>query len=748
MAEFRIFPFLDEALLKAEISAPYASRTPAVWPSEASAVRTDRSLWNIVGKCNLAAFYRLIGMSLTNPANVLSAWKWWIGRDVESHITELAKSAGVYVASGVKHWIPDVMLAIEMDAVTLDPATNDPYVVEVKSFAGYYATKEIITENKPKLENLIQICLYLLEAQNGKHLKEIIRKSLADRARLDANRRPHRNRCEADLKALEMMSDNPVKGKLVYVDRGEAERKEFTIEIFEEFDGCHYPMVDGVPFKIFTLESVYDRYKTLQTYWFAARAEAVRRLNAKGITPPDFTTLVLDPRDIQENMEPRTLTAIQRTTEATYFKQLEQTVRDLAPDQFFPPPEYEWSYTPERIETLFAAKAIGKTKYTAYKKDKIQRIGDWQCLLSGTPVEMTDGSFKSIETVTTKPADREVVAIKPYNLPELLATSDHQVMTSSGRFVEAAHLTPFVGGYGTRRIGRVEGDELVVPFDTAETTTALTERELFIVGLWLAEGHFHMLSKDGSKYFKHGFTLHPREEVAAQQIKLFAAQFTNRWGKPATVTDRVKVDPRNGHTYRALTVNSVEATAFIQKWTQGHSSSTKALVLALRRAPVPEQACLLGGLKYGDGCTSPMRGAEMHVYTSVSRQLALDVQRLLWRAGKVAGVVSQDQTGLSTNRVYHVRWYVGPSWASRIENGLFYTKIKRLTRNVPYDGMVYDLTIKDSKQIPTASGIVHNCSPCSYLGHCAKRQRPDLQYTVNNLLELLSDENAEVEIAS
>ena len=47
-------------------------------------------------------------------------------------------------------------------------------------------------------------------------------------------------------------------------------------------------------------------------------------------------------------------------------------------------------------------------------------------------------------------------------------------------------------------------------------------------------------------------------------------------------------------------------------------------------------------------------------------------------------------------------------------------------------------------QIPTASGIVHNCSPCSYLGHCAKRQRPDLQYTVNNLLELLSDENAEV----
>lgn len=387
MSEFRIFDYLDPALIAAEVGEPRASRTPAVWPSEASALRVDSTFWKIMGKCHLAAFYRMIGMPITNPPDAISAWKWLIGRSVEEHLTEQAKNAGVYVAEGVKTWVPDVMLSIEMDVISLDPQTFEPWIVECKSFSGYYASKEIITENKPKLENLAQISMYLLEAQTGKKLKEIIRRSLADREKLDAKRAElaakgiewdHRNRCKANLENLEKMTDGPVKGKLVYVDRGEADRKEFTIEIFEDFDGNHYPMVDGVPFKVFTLESIYTRYKTLQNYWFAARAEALRRLAKKKVKTPKFVHLILDPRDVQENMEPRVLTKEEREQEEAFLKKLEEEVRGL-PVEFFPPPEYEWSYSPERIEALFAAKQLGKTKYNDYKKDKIKRIGDWQC---------------------------------------------------------------------------------------------------------------------------------------------------------------------------------------------------------------------------------------------------------------------------------------------------------------------------------------------------------------------------------
>ena len=769
MGEFRIFEFLDDALIKAEVGTPHASRTPAVWPSEASALRVDRSQWNIVGKCHLAAFYRMIGMPITNPPDAISAWKWIIGRSVEEHLTDQAKKAGVYVAEGVKHWIPDVGLSIEMDVISLDPATNDPYIVECKSFAGYFAAKEIMTENRPKLENLIQVAIYLVEARDGKHLKEIILKSLADRVVLDTKKADladkgiefnHRNRSKANLDVLSQMTDAPVKGKLVYVDRADAGRKEFTIEIFTDFDGSHYPMVDGVPFKVFTIESIYHRYKTLQTYWFAARAEAVRRLAEKGVKPPKGMPLVLDPRDVQENTEPRILTKAQRTSEEAYLRQLEEAVRALPPDPFFPKPEYEWSYSPERIDQLFEAKAIGKTKYTKYKKDQIQRIGDWQCLLPGTPIEMSDGTFKNIEHIErnnrtscgkvtrtmSKPVDREVVAVKPYNLLEMMLTTDHKVKVGTGGFVTAGELTTFCGRTGRTRKGRIEGDELIVPFETTEQSTGLNPDELAIIGLWLAEGHLHMKNRAGTKYFKCGFTIHPNEQKAADLVHRWAATYVNRWNKPVTVTDRVKVDPRNGHRYRVLTVNSVEATAFILKWTQGHSAAEKAMVPAIRQASLVEQQYVLAWLKYGDGCTTRMRESEMHVVSSVSRQLALDVQRMLWRAGQIAGITVQAPQGMGKNPVYHVRWYNGSSVVSRIENGVFYTKVMRITRNMPYSGPVYDLTVAKTHEIPTASGIVHNCAYCSVLGHCLKRQKPELQFQVDDLLAFLNDASVEVEI--
>ena len=69
----------------------------------------------------------------------------------------------------------------------------------------------------------------------------------------------HRNRSEANKKMVKSMNDGPIGGKLLYVDRDSASRKEFTIEIYQDFDGFHYPQVDGVPFKIFTMESVYAR---------------------------------------------------------------------------------------------------------------------------------------------------------------------------------------------------------------------------------------------------------------------------------------------------------------------------------------------------------------------------------------------------------------------------------------------------------------------------------------------------------
>jgi hypothetical protein len=392
MSTFSVFSYLDPALIKEEMGDPYASKTPAVWPSEASAERVDKSLFNIVGKCHRAAFMRMTGFSVTNPADATSAWKWVMGREIESNLTNQAQMAGIFASSGVKHFVRDIVLSLEFDVIAIDPLDKRGWILECKSYSGYYAKKEIETMNKPKLENLMQVSMYILEARNGKILKAMIKKSLTDKKVLDKKVRDlkkqgkeftHRNRCEADRKALKEMSDAPIGAKLLYVDRDSASRKEFTIEIFEDLDGYHYPMVDGVPFKIFTLESIYTRYKTLQGYWFRARSAAAENLANKGIFPPPSLKLILCPQDVVENELIPEKTPEELTAERNYLKLLEEEVR-LLPPSFWPPAEYEWSYSPERVEQLFQGGQIGKTKYGDYKKDKIKRLGDWQCSYCST----------------------------------------------------------------------------------------------------------------------------------------------------------------------------------------------------------------------------------------------------------------------------------------------------------------------------------------------------------------------------
>ena len=255
MKDFQVFPLLDSALLSSEESIPYASKSPAVWPSEASAVRTDKSLWNNVGKCHRAAYYRMMGFNVTNPVGAPMCWRWVTGRQIESHLTELTKltTPKIYVAHGVKLWVADLAVSLEIDVVTRDPESGRGCIIECKTYYGYNAAKEIVKEGHPKPENLMQVCLYLAEVRTGKRLKELIHQSLAERVRLDDIGIPHRYRCEADLEMVDKLDDGPVSAKLTYISRDDCQRTEFNIEIGEDFDGSHYPVVNGLPYKLFCI---------------------------------------------------------------------------------------------------------------------------------------------------------------------------------------------------------------------------------------------------------------------------------------------------------------------------------------------------------------------------------------------------------------------------------------------------------------------------------------------------------------
>lgn len=378
---YSVFEWLDKAIVQQESRDSRASRIPAVWPSEASAELVTIGVSPIVGACARKVFFRMTGEAISDQVDAVGAWRWVLGRKIEEHAGVLAKEAGIFAAAGVKGLAKDIYLPYELDLVTVDPRsateTSDgklkAYIDECKSFYGYNATKEIISEHKPKLENLMQTILYLNEVRTGKRLKELIRESLENQ-----KTKPHiRNRIEILEQVVDQISDDPIGARILYFARDSGERAEFDIGLERDFDGLTYPTVNGHIWKVFSLESIYERFRIVQAFWFNARRTAFERLAERGILKPETLKLVLNPGDETDEAQ-YSAEEVQRHNE--YLDKLAQEVRGL-PASFLPPAEYEFSYSAPKIEQLFSQGLIGKIKYQDWKKKKAgkTRIGDWQC---------------------------------------------------------------------------------------------------------------------------------------------------------------------------------------------------------------------------------------------------------------------------------------------------------------------------------------------------------------------------------
>src|SRR5208337_1498456 len=104
-----------------------------------------------------------------------------IGRAMETEIAAQMHASDLFVASGVRYWVDDVKMSFECDAVVRNPDTGQGVLAEIKSFDGYFAEKDIIKEGKPKLEHILQLCIYINELRTGKRLKQAIQSGLKER---------------------------------------------------------------------------------------------------------------------------------------------------------------------------------------------------------------------------------------------------------------------------------------------------------------------------------------------------------------------------------------------------------------------------------------------------------------------------------------------------------------------------------------------------------------------------------------
>ena len=388
---FEFFKHADASLLREEGFEAYASKTPAVWPSECSAALTDQRESLYVGKCHRAALWRMIGTPQTNPIDAVGALRFRLGRLIEGTMADLAKAAGILAATGIKHYIPDLGMSIEMDNALVDPVTFQGVIGECKSYYGYVSKKRIENENQPKMDNVLQLLMYLAEFKTGKRLKAAIAGSQKVREQDDLRGKKHRNKIEVFQGVVDSMNDGPLGAKLLYIARDSGARPEFNISFGKGFDDYHYPIVNNEMKDWFTLESAYQRYGILQDYWFKMRRKAYENLAFKKILPPEHVLMIFSRADVAAQAEANKdgyapKSPAQWDSENRYFAQLEDEVRKL-PDSFLPPAEYEWLYSDEKVEMLGELKILGKTKYEEYKTWKAGRRrkpgqpfnGDWHC---------------------------------------------------------------------------------------------------------------------------------------------------------------------------------------------------------------------------------------------------------------------------------------------------------------------------------------------------------------------------------
>ena len=302
---------------------------------------------------------------------------------------DLARAAGIFVAAGVRYHVADIDLPLELDLVVRDPQTARMYIIENKTTYGYAANKEVIKDGHPRLEGVMQSTIYLNGFSTGEILKEIIhescRRKQAARDEMQvwdhdqaswqfqkAKKEFERNRIEVDFDAMELCSDGPVGVKMTYETRDDCQTREFEIGLLgDELDGLHYPMIDGIPQKLFTVESVYERFRALQGYHFRNIGFVRRELAIAGTLEPG--------KGLGQDGKDRTGFE-QSRADMSYWDLVFQNVRAL-PSNFWPPAEYEWKYSAEKIQTLGEAGIIGKTKYRNWQKRAKGKthLGAWQC---------------------------------------------------------------------------------------------------------------------------------------------------------------------------------------------------------------------------------------------------------------------------------------------------------------------------------------------------------------------------------
>lgn len=184
---------------------------------------------NIIGTCMRAAYYRYSGEFTGEAYSVYTHWIFLTGKAIEAELIEIWKQMGLWIDNNIKFRSKEHHISGEIDVVIKDQ-NGKPVPVEIKTYYGYEATKEICgnpfkgINGQPKDQHLLQALLYLYFHQNI--FERVI---------------------------------------LIYVDKVCKNNAEFIITVVKEGEST-FPAINGIVQRRFCVEDILARYALLRKF--------------------------------------------------------------------------------------------------------------------------------------------------------------------------------------------------------------------------------------------------------------------------------------------------------------------------------------------------------------------------------------------------------------------------------------------------------------------------------------------------
>jgi 3'-phosphoadenosine 5'-phosphosulfate sulfotransferase (PAPS reductase)/FAD synthetase len=244
------------------------------------------------------------------------------------------------------------------------------------------------------------------------------------------------------------------------------------------------------------------------------------------------------------------------------------------------------------------------------------------------------------------------------------------------------------------------------PFRTEETSLGLSEHHLRLLGYFVSEGAYQW--KRGHRagiVFTMSWKSRSMAEDIAECLEV---------GLGVHAGWREYTDKRTGREFIMIRSGRTDVSDFVGKYITGRYCWEKSFSENVMVAPTMEQQVILDAAWIGDGSEFVRyrdgSRIEVSTYGSSSRNLALQVQEMLLRSGRVYGIHQQFN---ASHGLYQVR-SEGTAPKAFIEDGVLWSSVASVEEAAPQE--TFNLTIAGEPNFLTEGGLVHNCGAFAVRG--------------------------------